>query len=56
MKRNLPVSGRQIPVPPQTNILSTTDLKGALTYVNPDFIALSGFTEDELIGHNQLVS
>ena len=52
MKRNLPVSGRQIPVPPQTNILSTTDLKGALTYVNPDFIALSGFTEDELIGHN----
>ena len=52
MKRNLPVSGRQIPVPPQTNILSTTDLKGALTYVNPDFVALSGFTEDELIGHN----
>ncbi|HEY1029314.1 MAG TPA: PAS domain-containing methyl-accepting chemotaxis protein [Pseudomonas sp.] len=52
MKRNLPVSGRQIPVPPQTSILSTTDLKGALTYVNPDFVALSGFSEDELIGHN----
>lgn len=52
MKRNLPVSGRQIPVPPQTNILSTTDLKGALTYVNPEFVAISGFSEDELIGHN----
>ena len=52
MKLNLPVSGRQVPVQAQTNILSTTDLKGALTYVNPEFIDISGFAEDELIGRN----
>lgn len=52
MKLNLPVSGRQVPLPAQTNILSTTDLKGALTYVNPDFVAISGSAEDELIGRN----
>ncbi|EAR62709.1 methyl-accepting chemotaxis protein [Oceanospirillum sp. MED92] len=34
------------------NILSTTDLKGAVTYVNRDFEQLSGFTKEELIGKN----
>ena len=52
MKINLPVSGRAIDVPPAANILSTTDLKGALTYCNPDFIDISGFTEEELLGRN----
>ncbi|WP_197490400.1 methyl-accepting chemotaxis protein [Halothiobacillus diazotrophicus] len=34
--------------------MSTTDLKGVITYVNDDFIAVSGFTRDELVGksHN----
>jgi len=52
MKVNLPISGRRVPVPDHANILSTTDLKGALTHVNPDFIAISGFTEQELLGNN----
>ena len=52
MKINLPVSGRAIPVSPTANILSTTNLKGAVSYVNADFIAISGFTEDELLGRN----
>ncbi|MGG2398937.1 PAS domain-containing methyl-accepting chemotaxis protein [Pseudomonas sp. SH1-B] len=52
MKLNLPVSGRQVPVQPRANILSTTDLKGAVTYVNTDFVAISGFREEELIGYN----
>lgn len=52
MKLNLPISGRQVSLPPHCNILSTTDLKGTLTYVNPDFVAISGFSEDELIGRN----
>ncbi|MCB1882338.1 MAG: PAS domain-containing protein, partial [Gammaproteobacteria bacterium] len=34
------------------NILSTTDLKGAITYVNPDFVEISGFTVEELLGKN----
>jgi aerotaxis receptor len=45
MKLNMPVSGRAVAVDAQANILSTTDLKGAVSYVNPDFIAISGFTE-----------
>jgi aerotaxis receptor len=52
MKLNLPISGRQVSLPPHCNILSTTDLKGTLTYVNPDFVTISGFSEDELIGRN----
>ena len=52
MKKNLPVSGRAIPVSPTANILSTTNLKGAVSYVNADFIAISGFTEEELLGVN----
>nr|WP_172148237.1 PAS domain-containing methyl-accepting chemotaxis protein [Pseudomonas tumuqii] len=52
MKLNLPISGRASAVAAHANILSTTDLKGVLSYVNPDFVALSGFTEAELLGHN----
>jgi aerotaxis receptor len=52
MKLNLPVSQREVSVPVHANILSTTDLKGAVSYVNPDFVAISGFDEVELLGHN----
>lgn len=33
-------------------ITSKTDLKGYITYANFDFIAFSGYDEEELIGHN----
>ncbi|WP_339080720.1 PAS domain-containing methyl-accepting chemotaxis protein [Pseudomonas sp. TMP9] len=52
MKLNLPVSGRAVNVSRAANILSTTDLKGAVSYVNPDFIDISGFTSAELLGKN----
>jgi len=52
LKINHPVTGRAVEVGSQANILSTTDLKGAITYVNPDFIATSGFEEQELLGSN----
>ncbi|MDC7825906.1 PAS domain-containing methyl-accepting chemotaxis protein [Pseudomonas sp. BLCC-B13] len=52
MKINLPVSQREVAVGPRANILSTTDLKGVITYVNPDFIAISGYEEDELLGRS----
>jgi aerotaxis receptor len=54
MRVNLPVSNIEYPIGDDTLILSTTDTKGRLTYVNPTFIEVSGFTEDELIGkaHN----
>ncbi len=52
MKINLPVSGREQLYEVSANILSTTDLKGAITYVNPDFIRISGFEHKELLGRN----
>ncbi|MBD9483450.1 methyl-accepting chemotaxis protein [Pseudomonas sp. PDM14] len=54
MKINQPVTQRCLSVNPHANILSTTDLKGVLTYANPDFTAISGFSEAELLGssHN----
>lgn len=52
MKKNLPVTHTEINFPADANILSTTDLKGAITYVNGDFIKISGFREDELLGKN----
>ncbi|SFI16228.1 methyl-accepting chemotaxis sensory transducer with Pas/Pac sensor [Pseudomonas guineae] len=52
MKINLPVSQREVDVPVHANILSTTDLKGAISYTNPDFIAISGFQNEELQAKN----
>ncbi|MCW3147541.1 methyl-accepting chemotaxis protein [Stutzerimonas stutzeri] len=54
MRANLPVSDREVIVRDNANILSTTNLKGQITYANPDFIELSGYSEAELLGqpHN----
>ncbi len=56
MRLNLPVSGHEISVSDNANILSTTDLQGDITYANPDFVRISGYSEAELIGehHNIL--
>ncbi len=55
MKINTPVTNTEADYPENYNLLSTTNLKGAITYCNEDFIKVSGFTEDELIGHNHNV-
>jgi len=52
MRLNLPVSSREVTVAETANILSTTDLQGTITYANPDFVAISGFTEDELLSEH----
>ena len=54
MRQNLPVSGREIELPEGEEIVSRTDLKGKISYVNPTFVRVSGFTEAELLGqpHN----
>jgi aerotaxis receptor len=54
MKNNGQVTQRNIDYPADQFLVSSTDLKGVLTYVNDDFIKLSGYTRDELIGksHN----
>ena len=56
MRTNLPVSGREVTFADNANILSTTDLDGDITYVNPDFVRISGFTAAELLGqHHNMV-
>lgn len=54
MKVNMPVTNVEYVLKESDSIVSKTDLKGQITYVNEDFIRISGFAEDELIGelHN----
>lgn len=55
MKKNLPVTDNEISFDSSQAIVSTTDLKGALTYINQDFLDISGFSSGELIGKNHNV-
>ncbi|WP_371324218.1 methyl-accepting chemotaxis protein [Dechloromonas sp. ZY10] len=52
MKNNQPVTQREVPFPPNTYLVSRTDLKGSITYCNDAFVEISGFTRDELIGQS----
>jgi len=52
VKSNLPITNKKVSFSSKTVILSTTDPKGAITYVNQDFLDISGFTQDELINQN----
>ncbi len=54
MRQNLPVTHVERLLGEDEFIVSKTDLKGHITYVNRPFLEISGFTEDELLGspHN----
>ncbi len=52
MKKNLPVTNNEIVLKDSDVIISMTDLKGQITYINNTFVTISGFTEDELIGQS----
>lgn len=52
MRINEPVTQRDMGMNNETEIISTTNLKGILTSANDDFIRMSGFTWDELNGKN----
>lgn len=52
MRKNLPVTNNERSFGEDITIISTTDTKGIITYVNQEFIEISGFTEEELIGQN----
>ncbi|MDA8257980.1 MAG: PAS domain-containing protein, partial [Betaproteobacteria bacterium] len=54
MRLNMPVTNVEHELYDGEQIVSKTDLKGQITYINPAFIRISGFTEAELIGqpHN----
>ncbi len=54
MRVNTPVTQKEFPFPPGETLVSTTDLKGRITYCNPAFVHVSGFEHAELLGqpHN----
>lgn len=54
MRTNFPVFDREIDLPADVTLMSTTDSRGRITHANAAFIAVSGFSEDELLGqpHN----
>ncbi len=55
MKKNLPITNVEQDYADTANILSTTDLKGAISYFNKDFLDISGFEVDELMRKNHNV-
>lgn len=54
MRTNLPVYNVETKLRADQYLISKTDKKGRLTYANPAFIEISGYTREELIGkpHN----
>jgi len=52
MISNTPLTGKEIKIPDNTIVVSKTDLKGYITYVNDDFVKFSGLPRKELIGKN----
>jgi PAS domain S-box-containing protein len=53
MRNNQPVTGVERQYPNDIAIISHTDAKGLITFVNDDFVEISGFGMDELIGQPQ---
>ncbi len=52
MKKNLPVTQREIDYPESAVFVTKTDTKGIITYVSDAFVEVSGFSREELIGTN----
>jgi len=54
MKINMPVTDVEYALTEHDSVVSKTDLKGMITYINEDFLRISGFAKLELIGapHN----
>ena len=56
MRNNQPVTRHEYLLNEDDVLISRSDLKGTITYANPVFISVSGYSHQELIGapHNML--
>lgn len=52
MKINEPCTDNEIKLRKNQELVTKTNLKGIITYTNPDFAEVAGFTEAELVGQN----
>ncbi|VVE88913.1 methyl-accepting chemotaxis protein [Pandoraea bronchicola] len=54
MRNNQPVTQNEFVIGEHQYLISRTDLKGRITYANPAFVEVSGYSRDELLGapHN----
>jgi aerotaxis receptor len=54
MRLNAPVTGREREFPATQRLISATDVQGTITYCNDEFVSVSGFERDQLLGqpHN----
>ena len=54
MRINMPVTNREVMLRDNICIVSRTDPKGVINYINNDFVEISGFSAEELMGapHN----
>ncbi|MES2258952.1 MAG: methyl-accepting chemotaxis protein [Pseudomonadota bacterium] len=53
MRSNVAVTHREVEIADDQAIVSKTDLQGNITYVNPYFVQVCGYAEEELIGAPQ---
>ncbi|HDZ47324.1 hypothetical protein LCGC14_0029440 [marine sediment metagenome] len=56
MRNNQPITQHEYVLSEEAVLISRSDLKGNVTYANPTFVEVSGYSRDELIGapHNLL--
>ncbi len=56
MKINMPLTNKEVLMTKGSILVTRTDLKGKITYANDDFLKISGYTRDEVIGqsHNMI--
>ncbi|SFX60441.1 methyl-accepting chemotaxis protein [Marinospirillum alkaliphilum] len=52
MRINEPVTGQEHPVETDIQLITITDLRGIITFANDDFVKVSGYSRDELVGQN----
>ncbi|MFQ2152181.1 methyl-accepting chemotaxis protein [Aeromonas sanarellii] len=51
-RRDVQTLDSEVEFPADVQLVSTTDLRGVITYANPAFCRIAGYRVDELVGHN----
>ena len=51
-RKHVQIQDSEVEFPADVQLVSTTDLRGVITYANPAFCRIAGYHVDELVGHN----